>query len=311
MAISKGRSRTALILFIVGTLLLPIGILGHWAHRTFTDTDRYVATVAPLAAKAEVQEGIAETVAGSLITVEGATAQVEQWFPNAPKGLVSTVAEAVVTRVQEITADLVVQLLASEQFANLWATANTDAQKAAIALLENEPPPSLSVQDGDVVLNLDVVKQTVRDRVAQEGIDLPQVQAGVLPPTVVLLQDSQIQQIRTYYSWGAPLMQWFILLPLLLLVLSVVLAPDKARATRRTGVGVLIAAAAVAAVLLLGNSALTPTFESTAFAPAQTVIWETLTAYLARAAWFTAGLGVVLVLAGWVWIARRPEVSEA
>jgi hypothetical protein len=302
MAQSRARTTTSLILFVVGTLLLPVGLIGHWAHRTFTDTQRYVETVAPLTQNPEVQAGIAQTLTDSLITVDGAAAQVEQWFPRAPEGLATTLAEAVVTRVESA----IEKLVASEQFSDLWAKANTEAQQAAIALLSNDPPPSLSVQDGDVVLDLGVVTQSVREQLAADGINLPQT--NVQPPTVVLMQDSQIQQIRGYYSWGAPLLQWFILLPILLLALSVFLHPAKPRALRRMGVGVLVAAGIVAVFLFGGKAAISPSLSDTAFAPAESAIWQTLTAYLSRGAWITAGVGVLLVLVGWVWMRRTPAV---
>jgi hypothetical protein len=72
----------AMVFLIIGTLLLPVGIIGYWAHRTFTDTDRYVETVAPLTQSPAVQQGIADAVTGSLITADGAAAQVQEWFPK-------------------------------------------------------------------------------------------------------------------------------------------------------------------------------------------------------------------------------------
>ncbi len=107
-----------------------------------------------------------------------------------------------------------------------------------------------------MVLDLGVVTQSVREQLAADGINLPQT--NVQPPTVVLMQDSQIQQIRGYYSWGAPLLQWFILLPILLLALSVFLHPAKPRALRRMGVGVLVAAGIVAVFLFGGKAAINP-----------------------------------------------------
>lgn len=307
MAQSRGRSVTAVVLLVIGTLLLPVGVIGHWAYRTFTDNDRWVATVAPLTQNPQIQAGIADTVTESLITSEDAAAQVEEWFPKAPEGLVNTVSEGVVTAVNNAATKLV----ATDQFSALWAGANSDVQKAAMALLNNEPPPSLSVQDGDLVLNLDVVGQNIRSQMQTKGINLPQVDAQAIPPTVTLMKDTQIQTARDYYSWLAPLLQWFILLPVALLVISMLLYPDKPKALRRIGYGVLIAAGLLAVFLLTGSALLTPGLQGTAFAPAQSAIWDTITAYLAQSTWITAGLGVVLMIAGWLWgRGRKDEVVE-
>lgn len=297
MAQSRGRSVTAVVLLVIGTLLLPVGVIGHWAYRTFTDNDRWVATVAPLTENPEIQTGIADTVTDSLITSDDAAAQVEEWFPKAPAGLVSTVSEGVVTAVNAA----VTKLVATDQFSALWAGANSDVQKAAMALLNNEPPPSLSVQDGDLVLNLDVVRQNVRTQMETKGINLPEINAQAVPPTVTLMNDTQIQTVRQYYSWLAPLLQWFILLPIALLLISVFVYPNKPKALRRIGYGVLIAAGLLAIFLLTGSALLTPGLEGTAFAPAQSAIWDTITAFLAQATWVTAGVGVLLMIAGWLW----------
>ena len=310
MAKSRGRSITATVLLVIGTLLLPVGIVGHWAYRTFTNNEQYVATVAPLTQSPEVQDAIAQTLTDSLITTDSASAQVKEWFPKAPDGLVNTVSTAVVQAVETVSHKLV----ASPQFSDLWAGANSDVQKAAMALLNNEPPPSLSVQNGALVLNLDVVRQNVRTQLEGKGIKVPQAQIDAVPSTVVLMQDTQIQQIRSYYSWAAPLLRWFLVLPIILLILSVVLRPDMARGVRWMGYGVLIAAGLLAVFLLTGDSLLTPSFEGTAFASAQTVIWNTLTVYLARATWITAGIGVLLMIIGafWGWRRRKnaPQVEE-
>lgn len=296
---SKWRGRFAVIFLVLGTLLLPVGVVGHWGHRTFNDTNRFVQTVAPLASVPEVQDGIADTITDSLITVEGASAQVEEWFPRAPEGLVNTVSEAVVSRVNAI----VRELAGTPQFATAWGLANGNVQKAFIAVLNNDPPDSLSVQDGNLVLNLDVLRENVRQRVEAEGISLPQVQSERIPATVVLASDVQVQQIRGIYQFTSPILAWFWILPVALLVLSVLLYPNKPRAVRRVGFGVLLGAAIIAAFLMLGVGFLTPALQNTAFAAAQQPIWNTLTAYLAQAAWITAGVGVVLVGLG-AWFGR-------
>ena len=82
------------------------------------------------------------------------------------------------------------------------------------------------------------------------------------------MQDSQIQQIRGYYSCGAPLLQWFILLPILLLALSVFTASASPGALRRMGVRVLVAAGIVAQFCSAARAAISPNLSDTAFAPA-------------------------------------------
>ena len=291
--------RLAMVFLIIGTLLLPVGAIGHWAWRTFTDTDRYVATVAPLTESPAVQQGIADAVTGSLITPEGAAAQVEEWFPKAPTGLVNTVSQAVVSKVNELVKDAV----ATEQFSQLWATANTDVQKAAIALLQDEPPPSLSVVDGNLVLNLNVVKDSVRTRVQQQGINLPDL--NLQAPTITLIEGTQVEQIRGIYAWAAPLARFFILIPIGLLIAYVVMT----RNIRRLGYGVLIASGLMALFLMGGDGLLANSLQGTAFEPAESDIWDALTVNLARGAWAFFLIGAVLIIVGF-FVGPKKQVEE-
>ena len=291
--------RLAMVFLIIGTLLLPVGAIGHWAWRTFTDTDRYVATVAPLTESPAVQQGIADAVTGSLITPEGAAAQVEEWFPKAPTGLVNTVSQAVVSKVNELVKDAV----ATEQFSQLWATANTDVQKAAIALLQDEPPPSLSVVDGNLVLNLNVVKDSVRTRVQQQGINLPDL--NLQAPTITLIEGTQVEQIRGIYAWAAPLARFFILIPIGLLIAYVVMT----RNIRRLGYGVLIASGLMALFLMGGDGLLANSLQGTAFEPAESDIWDALTVNLARWAWAFFLIGAVLIIVGF-FVGPKKQVEE-
>lgn len=291
--------RLAMVFLIIGTLLLPVGAIGHWAWRTFTDTDQYVATVAPLTESPAVQQGIADAVTDSLITPEGAAAQVEEWFPKAPTGLVNTVSQAVVGKVNELVKDAV----ATEQFSQLWATANTDVQKAAITLLQGEPPPSLSVVDGNLVLNLNVVKESVRTRVQQQGINLPDL--NLEAPTITLIEGTQVEQIRGIYAWAAPLARFFILIPFALLIAYVVMT----RNIRRLGYGVLIASGLMALFLMAGDGLLANSLQGTAFEPAESDIWDALTVNLARGAWAFFLIGAALIIVGF-FVGPKKQVEE-
>ncbi|WP_292604251.1 hypothetical protein, partial [Nocardioides sp. REDSEA-S30_B4] len=47
------------VLLVLGAVaLLPVALAGSWLDRTVTDTDTYVATVAPLADEQTVQDSV-------------------------------------------------------------------------------------------------------------------------------------------------------------------------------------------------------------------------------------------------------------
>ncbi|MCZ0972917.1 hypothetical protein O1L55_19100 [Streptomyces albulus] len=58
----RARSLVGAALLLVGTLLLPLSLAALWARAELTDTERYVAAVAPLAGNPAVQDAIVRDV---------------------------------------------------------------------------------------------------------------------------------------------------------------------------------------------------------------------------------------------------------
>src|SRR3954447_16101241 len=52
---SRPRAAVAVVLIVVAVLLAPVAVVCGWAKWTLTDTDRFVATYAPLAQQPAVQ----------------------------------------------------------------------------------------------------------------------------------------------------------------------------------------------------------------------------------------------------------------
>ena len=52
------RSIAALLALILGLVLLPLGTVTYWGHRTVTDSERYLETVQPLAYDEDVQDSV-------------------------------------------------------------------------------------------------------------------------------------------------------------------------------------------------------------------------------------------------------------
>lgn len=180
MSAAKGCSRSRSVIatapLLVG-LLLSIGLLGHWAHRAFVDTERYVETVGPLADDPAVQEAVAQALLDSLVTTDGVSEQVLEGSPNAPERLVTTMSAAVVGLVDQVVRKVVV----SAEFAEPWRGADKSLQSAVILVLEGQPPEGTSVRDGDVNLDLDTVREEVVRRVEARCVTLPTIDAGSCP----------------------------------------------------------------------------------------------------------------------------------
>jgi hypothetical protein len=149
----KARFRIITVILVVLSLLtFAAAVPGVWAKRTLLNTDRYVATVAPLAENPAIQEYIARTVTTEVfqaLDVEGRLETVLQQRADRLAFLAGPITNAVQGFVQGKVQDLV----ASPAFATFWTEANRFTHARVLAVLESEGD-TLSVQGNQVVLNL-------------------------------------------------------------------------------------------------------------------------------------------------------------
>ena len=62
------RPTIAAILITVGVILAPVSVIGAWARLELVDTDRFVATLGPLAQDPAVQAMVASEVTAAITT---------------------------------------------------------------------------------------------------------------------------------------------------------------------------------------------------------------------------------------------------
>ena len=58
----RWRSVVATLLIVIGCILAPLSVVAVWTKNLVTDTDRYVATVAPLARDPAIQNAVANKI---------------------------------------------------------------------------------------------------------------------------------------------------------------------------------------------------------------------------------------------------------
>src|SRR5690349_3258582 len=108
------RTVVAIVLIVAGCLLAPVAVTAAWARTHVTNTDRYVATVAPLANDAGVRNAVADRV-------------TEVILRNLP--------ERIANGARDVVRDQVGQLVESDRFPGLWRSANRAAHGQLVAAL--------------------------------------------------------------------------------------------------------------------------------------------------------------------------------
>ena len=124
---------------------------GVWARRTIYNTDRYVATVGPLASDPAIQEALARQLTASVFTELDIQTKLEAAIAErAPK--LGFIAGSITSSLQGFVQDQVQKILASDRFRQTWIAANTVLQRQLVAVLDGSHDV-LTVQGNQVVFN--------------------------------------------------------------------------------------------------------------------------------------------------------------
>ena len=295
------RSIAAVLALILGLGLLPLGTVTYWGHRTVTDTERYLETMQPLAYDEDVQNSLSVFITDKIEEQIDPEALVNQVFAGlieeypSLKALVPIVAGAI----DSLIAQVVDRLVRSDQFKQLWDLANTAAQKSLMAILEGRDDGPVSLQGDEVVLDISVLVDQVKQGLVDQGfsaaanINVPQADRQI-----VLLEAPQLAQIRTIYSFTSPVAAGLIYIAILLLVLAVVLSRRRPRMTAWAGGGAAVGGGLLVVGLGIGESIFVNTLEGTPFEKASQTFYDQLLKFLYNGAYSLIVLGIIVFAVG-------------
>lgn len=249
--VRRGRWLLAACLVVLVGLLTPVAVLARYARSEVLDTDRFAATVGPLAGVPEVQAAVASAVTDRIVDrldVEGLVAEALDALvgQGAPEALVAVVGP-LADQVRSYVHDQVLAVVESERFATLWEQVSRAAHGQVVGLLTGEGSGALAIEDGTLTLDLAPVVVEVRERLVDRGFAL----AGRIPDTTADLTvlasvdlTAAERGVRLLDRAGAAL-PWVVVL---VGALAVVAAPD-----RRRGLAA-VAVAAGAGLVLVGGA---------------------------------------------------------
>ena len=240
----RWRSVVATLLIVIGCILAPISVVAVWTKNLVTDTDRYVATVAPLASDPAIQSAIADRITTEIFTkldVTGITNQAvdalaERGLPPLVATQLHALSEPLSNGVESFVRTEVGKVVASEAFANAWTTANRTAHQALVAALTGETREGITIENDTVSINLGPIIQEVKQRLIDRGFGL----ASRIPnvnPSFVLVQSDYIAKARGAFNLLNAIGNWLPVVALFFLAIGIYVAKGHRRALVGVGLG--------------------------------------------------------------------------
>lgn len=290
------RAPVSAVLITLGCILAPVAVLGVWGANQVSNTDRFVANMAPLIQQPPIQHALSARITTELtsrinvkaITSQAAT-QLDANHLTRLANLVRTFSGQIASGVHSAIGAAVARVVASPAMAVVWSNALRTAHNGVVRVLSGQGGGALSVQNDEVVLNLGPLITQAKDQLSARGLtivnNLPAVSA-----TFPLFEARNLSKAQQGYRLIVTL-KW--VLPFLALAL-LALGVYAARRHRRALIGAALGLAASMLVLGIGltifRSVYLNSLPTTVSSDAAGVLYDTLIRFIRQ------GLRVLLVV---------------
>lgn len=264
------RRGTAAVLVAIGAFALVLSTVGVWAARTAFDTDRWVATVAPLPRDPQVSAAMSEYATTELFRVLDVENRLREVLPERA----TFVAGPLTGQIREVVRRTVNDVLVSDRFQRIWVEANRRVHTRALAVL-NDTDGLVIVRDDRIEIDLlPLINQVLRQLSANlptlfgKQISLPDLGTSEIPDNLrTRVEDAvgvslpqNFARFTVYDSGRLAAVQdavatarrdliLFVVATIALLLLALLVSPARRRTLLQFGLWLVVAAVAVTAVL--------------------------------------------------------------
>jgi hypothetical protein len=244
----------ATVCLVLAFVLAPLSVVAQWAHDEVGDTERYVATVGPLASDPAVQAALTDRITQEILnainldelTDEALSALAQQSFiPDRAAAVLPSLSVPLSGAISDYVHGKVAQVVASPSFEKAWEEANRAAHEQMVAVLTGNTDGKVEVTENSVRINIAAFVAAAKQLMLDEGFGfaerIPDINA-----TFTVFQSADIGRAQRAFALLDTLARVLPVLVLLLVFVGVWLAPDRRKAWIAAGLTI------AASMLVLG-----------------------------------------------------------
>lgn len=296
------RSFFSALLIVIGCVLAPLCIVARWTASEVGDTDRYVATVAPLASDPDVQQAVAGRVTNAVMQhidlanlLEGVAPADRPRLEKALGKLGNSLEGAVRSFVQDRAQDIV----ASDAFEKLWTEANRRIHAAVDKALTGSGGGAIKLTNDAVEIDLGPVIDQVKQRLVAEGLTVAQ-RIPEIHTSFTVFQSQDIGKIKTGFRLLELASTWLPIIAVVCLVAGVLLSAHRRRSLVAAVLGVAFAALLLGIALTVFRAIYLDRLPASVSQPAAESVYDAMIHFLRTTIRMVITLGVVIALAAWL-----------
>jgi hypothetical protein len=303
------RSTAAATLIVVGVLCLVLAPLAIWGRNLVLNTDRYVATLKPVASNAGVQNAVIKAVddqVGAHLDVKSLITGVLP--PKAAQALASPLQSAATGLVNTVAT----RFVRSDAFPTVWVAVNRAAHQQIDYILTGTQPSNAAVKvnsEGKIILDLAPIVAKVKADLVSAGLGVA-ANVPVVGATIEIADVKGLNQARSAVRLLNRLANWLPWIGLVLVAGGIACARKRRRTLVWAAAGLVTGMIVIGIGLLIGRSIYLDRIPPDKL-PRDTAqyLFDTIVRYLRLGIRLALLAGLLIMLGAWLSGSSRPAVA--
>ncbi|MEV7928638.1 hypothetical protein [Kitasatospora sp. NPDC088264] len=255
------RTSGAVVLIVISSLLALLSVIAVWTNSIVGDTDRYVATVAPLAGNPDVQAALTDRVTSEVLAQidvkavvnELSQAAVQQGAPPELGKLIGGLSGPITSGLTQLVSTTVNKVVTSDQFATLWVDANRVVHSSLDKALTGKGGGAVSLENNQVAIDIGPIVAKVKDQLVSSGFG-PAAKIPEVHTSFVVFASKDIGKVKSYFRLLEIMGSWLPVIAVLIAAAGVFTAVNRRRGLIGAALGVAVAMLLLGAVLTVFRS---------------------------------------------------------
>jgi hypothetical protein len=298
----RTRRITAWVLVVLASLLIPVSVISVWAIRTVTNTDQYVATLAPLARNPVIVDHLAAKATDELFSTHIVQNKVTAALPAKAKPIVTPI----VSEVHSYVYGLALKVFESPEFGQLWDSLNRHTHDAVIDVLSGKSTPITKKVEkaGGIVVNVTPALDNLIDQANAKGVTLFNPLKPILTKGdslgVTVVSKAQVSKFTGLFN-AIVTLKWAIpVIALVLGILGIIVAVEHRKTLLRMAIGVALVTLLLLAGLSLGRITFINQAGHSFNRQVAGAVWDTLLRLLQRDLRWMLLISVLFAFGAWL-----------
>ena len=188
----------SMVLLVIFGLSAILSVSAIWTNNQINDTDRYVRTVAPLASNPAIQQDLARTISLRLSKRLNDLIDTELTGDRA-----QLLAVPLSSAVNQYVESIVLEIVSSPQFEQLWTEIQRAAHTVVSAVLTGTNSDAITSKDGEIVLDLRPLVDQVIAQIKARGLDIvDRIPTDQIDTTFVIFQSDDLANVQSIVKPG-------------------------------------------------------------------------------------------------------------